>query len=36
VSRRGDTVASYAISDEEGARKKGSGQLAMNRSKNSG
>ena len=28
-----DTVASYAISDEEGARKKGSGQPLMNRSK---
>jgi hypothetical protein len=27
-----DTVASYAISDEQGARKR-SGQLAMNRSK---
>jgi putative tryptophan/tyrosine transport system substrate-binding protein len=28
-----DTIASYAISDEEGARKKGSGQPLMNRSK---
>ena len=35
-----DTVASYVISDEQGARKKvlekGSGQLAMNRSKQGG
>jgi len=31
-----DTVASYAISDEQGARKKGSGQPAMNRSKQAG
>jgi hypothetical protein len=28
-----DTAASYAISNEEGARKIGSGQPAMNRSK---
>jgi hypothetical protein len=31
-----DTVASYAISDEQGGKKKDSGQPAMNRSKQTG